>query len=156
MVRRFERFSCAISEISRYWHKLAAEEMEKYGLKGSHSIYLTTLHSNSQGISSARLCELTGRDKADVSRMMRIMEQKGLVIREGASYRAKLKLTPEGNAAAEHVCLRAAKAVELAGGGMTGEERRIFYDALESIAANLRNLSETGLPENEQGECVCL
>lgn len=30
MVDRFERFSFAISEISRCWHKLAAEEMEKY------------------------------------------------------------------------------------------------------------------------------
>ena len=33
MVDRFERFSFAISEISRCWHKIAAEEMEAYGLK---------------------------------------------------------------------------------------------------------------------------
>ena len=33
MVDRFERFSLAISEISKYWHLLAAEEMEKYSLK---------------------------------------------------------------------------------------------------------------------------
>lgn len=156
MVRRFERFSCAISEISRYWHKLAGEEMEKYGLKSSHSVYLTTLYRHGEGIPSARLCELTGRDKADVSRMMTIMEQKGLVLREGASYRAKLKLTPEGTKAAEHVCLRAAKAVELAGKDLADEERRIFYDALDSIAANLRILCETGLPENEEGEKICL
>ena len=35
MVERFERFSLAIFEISRYWHKLAAEEMSAYGLKRS-------------------------------------------------------------------------------------------------------------------------
>lgn len=156
MVRRFERFSCAISEISRYWHKLAGEEMEKYGLKGSHSVYLTALYRNSPGVSSAQLCELTGRDKADVSRMMTIMEQKGLVIREGASYRAKLMLTQAGREAAEQVCLRAAKAVELAGGDLSEEQRCVFYDALDSIADNLRRLCETGLPENEEGEDLCL
>ncbi len=37
MVDRFEKFSLAISEISKYWHKLATEEMEKYGLRSSHS-----------------------------------------------------------------------------------------------------------------------
>ena len=29
MVERFERFSYAISEISRCWHKIAGEEMQK-------------------------------------------------------------------------------------------------------------------------------
>lgn len=34
MVERFERFSLAIAESSRCWHKLAGEEMKVYGLKG--------------------------------------------------------------------------------------------------------------------------
>ena len=33
MVDRFEKFSLAISEISRYWHKIAAEELKPYELK---------------------------------------------------------------------------------------------------------------------------
>ena len=41
MIERFERFSFAISEISRYWHKITATEMEKYGLKGAQP-HLTT------------------------------------------------------------------------------------------------------------------
>ena len=40
---RFERFSLAIFEISRCWHKLAADEMAKYGLKGPHAMYLVTI-----------------------------------------------------------------------------------------------------------------
>ena len=35
---RFEKFSLAISEISRCWHKLAGDEMLRYGLKGPHAI----------------------------------------------------------------------------------------------------------------------
>jgi hypothetical protein len=85
MIDRFERFSMAISEISRHWHKIAAEELEKYGLKGPHAIYLPAMYQHQDGITAARLADLCGRDKADVSRMMTIMEQKGLVLRDGAN-----------------------------------------------------------------------
>jgi len=44
MVERFEKFSFEIFEATRYWHKLASEEMAKYGLKGPHSTYLMTLY----------------------------------------------------------------------------------------------------------------
>ena len=82
MVDRFERFSIMIAEISRYWHKITTEEMEKYGLNCSHAVYLTTLYQYDDGITAARLSELCGKNKSDVSRMMTIMEKKGLVKKE--------------------------------------------------------------------------
>ena len=148
MVERFQRFSVAIADISRYWHKIAAEEMEKYDLKGTHSIYLTTLYRFPEGITAARLCELCARDKAEVSRTVAIMEKKGLIQKQGSSYRALLNLTPEGVQAAEHVRSRAAVAVELAGKGLSDEQRATFYYALELISDNLQSISEAGLPEN--------
>lgn len=150
MIERFERFSCAISDISRYWHKIAADEMEKHGLKGPHAIYLTTMYRYPGGITAVGICELCGKDKADVSRMMTIMEKKGLVTREGSNrsqYRAKLKLTEEGRAAAEQVSKRAALAVKIAGDGISNEDREVFYNTLELIATNLMEISETGLPQ---------
>lgn len=148
MVERFQRFSVAIADISRYWHKIAAEEMEKYDLKGTHSIYLTTLYRFPEGITAARLCELCARDKAEVSRTVAIMEKKGLIQKNGSSYRALLHLTPEGIHASEHVRSRAAVAVELAGKGLSDEQRATFYYALELVAGNLQQISEAGLPEN--------
>ena len=130
MVERFERFLFTISEISRSWHKIAADEMEKYDLKGPHAIYLTTMYRYEEGITAARLSELCGKDKSDVSRMMNIMEKKGLVKKEGVNqnlYRALLKLTDEGKVAAEHVRERASLAVEIAGKDLTEEKREIFY-----------------------------
>ena len=146
MIDRFERFSLAISEISRCWHKIAADEMEKYGLKGSHAVYLTTMCRYPDGITAARLCELCAKDKADVSRMMSIMEKKELVVKEGSSYRAQLKLTPAGLEAAEHVRRRATVAVENASRGLNPERRAVFYEALELIVSNLQNICEEGLP----------
>lgn len=151
MVDRFEKFSFYIFEITRCWHKLASEEMQKYGLKGSHATYLTTLYRFEDGITAPNLCELCGKDKADVSRMMSIMEKKGLVIKEAVGknkYRGLLKLTEEGKVAASHVRERVALAVELAGKGLDDEERQNFYRSLEMISLNLKELSEGGLPQN--------
>lgn len=150
MVDRFERFSLAISEISRYWHKLASEELEKYGLKGPHATYLSTMYRYPNGITVPQLCEVCGKDKSDASRMISILEQKGLVKKQvvgGSRYRGLLLLTDEGKAAAEHVCNRASRAVEIAGRDLTDKTRGDFYKALESITANLRELSKEGIPE---------
>lgn len=150
MIDRFERFSFAISEISKHWHKLAADEMEKHGLKGPHAVYLLTMYRYPEGITAPQICELCGKDKSDVSRMMSIMEKKGLVTKEGIHqnrYRGVFKLTEKGKIAAEHVSQRANLAVEIAGKDLTDEKRTIFYEALESIASNLRELSKDGIPE---------
>jgi len=150
MVDRFEHFSLAINEISRCWRKLAAEELKKYGLKGAHATYLSTMYRYPEGISVPQLCELSGKDKSDASRMVAILEEKGLVTKQevgGSLYRGLLVLTDEGRQAAEHVRRRAAKAVESAGGGLDDESREIFYSALDSITARLTELSRQGIPE---------
>lgn len=150
MVERFERFSLAISEISRYWHKLTTEEMERYGLKGTHSVYLLAMLRYPDGITAPKLGEMCGKDKADVSRMMSIMEKNGLVTKQGIYknlYRGVFKLTEKGREAADFVKRRAALAVEIAGRDLTEESRAVFYSALESIADNLKKLSINGLPE---------
>ena len=150
MVDRFEHFSLAINEISRCWRKLAAEEMKKYSLKGSHATYLTAMYHYPDGISVPQLCEVSGKDKSDASRMLAILEQKGLVQKhevDGSLYRGLLVLTDEGRLAAEHVRRRAAKAVEQAGGDLDDETREIFYKALDSITSRLTELSKKGIPE---------
>ena len=150
MLNRFTRFSLAISEIDRCWHKLAAEEMAKYELNSPHAVYLTTLYNFEDGITAAKLGELCCKNRSDVSRMIAILEKKGLVRKEAVGdnlYRAKLLLTDEGKQAAEHVQQRAALAVELAGTGMSNADREVFYRCLESITANLQKLSKEGLPQ---------
>ena len=151
MLERFAKFSFSIAEIDRCWHKLASEEMAKYDLNSPHAVYLNTLYdAGDSGITAAQLGELCGKNKADVSRMVAILEKKGLVrkVAVGSNmYRAKLLLTEEGKRAAEQVRGRAALAVELAGSGLSPEERETFYKALGLITTNLRKLSREGLPQ---------
>lgn len=150
MIERFERFSFTISEISKYWHKITSDEMEKYGLKGPHSVYLVAMSRYPDGITATKLCELCGKDKSDVSRMMSIMEKNGLVVKEGIHqnlYRGVFKLTEAGMKAAEFVNKRASLAVDIAGRNLSDEKRTIFYEALQQIADNLKEISKEGLPE---------
>ena len=150
MLDRFERFSFAISEISRCWRKLASEELSKYGLKSPHATYLTTMYKYPDGITVPKFCEISGKDKSDASRMIAILEEKGLAKKkdvQGSLYRGLWVLTDEGMNAARQVSMRASKAVELAGKDLTDETRNIFYQALESITSNLTELSKDGIPE---------
>lgn len=148
MVDRFEKFSLAISEISRYWHKLASDEMEKHGLRGPHAVYFTTMYCYPEGLTAARLSELCSRDKSDVSRAVTMFEKKGLVEKISANhnnYRALLRLTEGGRKIAQHINESASFAVENGGKGLSDEHREIFYNALALISENLRVLSEKGL-----------
>lgn len=151
MTERFERFLMSISEIEYSWHKIATDELALYGLKGSYAAYLTTLRRYPEGISSAKLGELCRRDKSDVSRAVSDLEKKGFVRREGGSaglYRARLILTEAGLALSETVCRKASLAVELAGSGLTDEQRAGFQSSLDLIAENLNKLSKNGLPQD--------
>ena len=150
MVNRFEKFSFAISEIHRFWHKIASDEMTKLGLKGPHVVYWGALKRFPEGVTAAELSEMCGRDKSDVSRAVASMEEKGLLQKQGLNqnlYRAKLVLTDEGNRAAAHISKRAGKAVEMGGSGLSENDRKNLYDALELIASNLSAISKDGLPE---------
>lgn len=150
MISRFERFSYALFGIYRSWHKIASDVMAKYDMKGSTVTYLMAMRRRPEGITASQLGEICGRDKADVSRAIAAMEKKGLVRKEGENsnlYRAMLILTEEGIEAADHVQERADLAVELAGEGLTDEQRTMLYDTLERIDTTLQTISENGLPE---------
>ncbi len=151
MIDRFEHFNLATNEINKFLKKLTTEEMEKHGLKSSHALYFSLLSSNPEGLTSSQLCEYSGRDKADVSRMLNMLEKKGLVRKEGVHqnlYNGVYLLTDEGLGIADYVKQRAAVAVEIAGKDLTPRERETFYSALDSIVSNLRELSKKGIPES--------
>lgn len=151
MEDRFERFTLSIFEIEKCWHKLTGEEMAEYGLKGSHSVYLTALAKSKDGISATNLCEICGKDKADVSRMMKIMIDKGLIVKEGAyknNYGGVYKLTKSGWEAAEKVKRKVNLAVEAASKNLSNENRKALYDSLDIISENLKTLVVEGIPEN--------
>ena len=150
MVRRFEAFTLGLSRLNAGWSKLAAQELKPYGLKGTDAVYLVALHKHKDGLSSVNLCEICNKDKAEVSRAVAMLEEKGIVMREHVSkngYRAKIMLTQKGNDVTCAIRERIQLAVEQGGSGLTDEQREHFYYALQVIADNLYEINKTGLSE---------
>ncbi len=153
MIDRFEKFSFAISELYRYLHTIMRNEMEAYGLKGPYAIYLFALYRYTDGITAAELCDVCFKNKADVSRAMTAFEHAGIVVREGGAsknYRAPICLTDKGRVIAEHLRERARLAVSLCGQGLTDSARAVFYDSLEIIASNMRDICRDKLPHPDE------
>lgn len=142
---RFETFSLALFSISRCWNKIAGEEMRRYGLKGVHAFYLVTILRHDGELTAANLCELCGRDKADISRAVSAMESLSLLQRTGDNpYRARLKLTDNGRAAALSIREIAAGIFDRVGGELTPENREIFYKTLATVSSNLEEYCKKG------------
>lgn len=150
MVSRFEQFSSSVSCIYRYIQKIERVEMAKYGLKGPHAQCLLAMSRYPEGITSGDLVKICDKDKAAISRTVTELENAGMIERHGRNgnmYRALIRLTEKGEAAARHVDERARLAVEKAGEGLTDEQRSVFYAVLGLIANNLQVISEDGLEE---------
>lgn len=148
MVSRFEQFSASIACIYRCVQKIERVEMAKYGLKGPHAQCLLAMRHNPDGITAGQLCALCDKDKAAISRTVAELEREGLVerwMKGGIRYRAQLKLTEQGEAAAAQVEQQVKLAVEKAGEGMSDAQRVTFYQVLDLIADNLMTICEKGL-----------
>lgn len=148
MTSRFEQFSASVSCIYRCIQKIERVEMAKYGLKGPHAQCLLAMSRYPEGITSSQLCSICDKDKAAISRTVAELEREGMIRRDlpgGNRYRALLKLTPQGETAAARVDERARLAVEKAGGGMSDDQRAVFYQVLDLIAGHLQSICEEGL-----------
>ncbi len=145
---RYEHFTSCVSGITRCIQKIEADVMEKHGLKGSYAQYLAVLKRYESGLTVSQLSEMCMKDKAAVSRAVAELEAKTLVFRLATGdnlYRAAIVLTEKGREIAEYVAQRAISAVGCV--GLDEQEIEKFYAALESIAANLREVCKKGLPE---------
>lgn len=152
MKDRFEKFSYFITETAKHLHKIEQSEMESLGLKGPYAIYLLAIARYKDGITAARLSEECARDKADVSRAVKAMEDKGLLERSSSvkrGYRAPIRLTELGKRAAKQLEAKARAAVEFANVNVPSEDLKIFYKTLEALLKNIRTMSKTGVPDAE-------
>ena len=116
-------------------------------LQESGEMYLETIHVLSKTnahVRSIDISERMGYSKPSVSRAVSILKQDGYILVDSDGF---ITLTDSGLQAADFVRRRATIAVELAGQGLTEEDRQVFYTCLTRIAANLENLCQNGLPD---------
>lgn len=148
MIGKFEVFSLSLTKIMSDWNRIASEEMKPYDLKGSYVVYLIALYKHPEGLTAANLCELCGKDKAEVSRAISAMEKKNIVSRINTTvngYRANITLTEQGRVATTALRERIKLAIIKGEEGLTEEQIESFYTSLEIIGKNLRKISKEGL-----------
>ena len=144
MLDRFEKFLGTLSEVYRYLHRLTTDEMKKYDLKGPYAVYFITLYRYGK-LTATQLGSKCERNKADVSRAIADLEERGFTFRHinihSGAYRAQISLTEKGYKVAEMMCERVEAVMKFAGKDLTDESRRVFYEAFESIAYNMKSIS---------------
>lgn len=145
MVERFEKFTRQISLAYKYIIKIKTFEMSEYGLKGSNVMCLFFLGKNVKGLTATELCEICMEDKAWVSKSLAVLKEKGYVYCEEKKYKAKYFITDMGKKVFDKISVIINDIVEKAGSGLTGEEREIFYSALDKIVTNLGNITSERL-----------
>ena len=155
MTDRFSKFTLLVTEAYRQIHRIADKELKTYGLKGQHAILVKSLFEHCDGLTSTQLTEYCGKDKADVSRFLLAMKKKGIIETEDSesgAYRAKHRLTESGMRIAYQLQKRIEEVVKIAGADIDEGDRVIFYDALESIATNLRRIADGEVSAKGKGK----
>ena len=100
---RFEIFSTSVMRLVRSVQVLKAQKMAEYDLKGTNAICLCRILESEGGLTATELASVCELDKAQISRSMAELAEKGFVIRAGDSarrYKQRYNLTPEGQHAA--------------------------------------------------------
>jgi len=142
MEERFQAFTVLIGSINRSIHRIKTGEMSEFQLRSSHVSCLYYLFK-SGSLTAKEICTLCEEDKANISRAVRFLEEKGYVIcRSDAAkrYQSPLELTESGREIGERIAEKVDRILEVASKGLSEEERDIMYKGLSLVNRNLIEL----------------
>lgn len=137
MTERFQSFVTGITACYKQIQRIKSMEMTEFGLKGTHAMCIFFLHNNPEGLTAAQLCRLCAEDKAAISRTLATLQQEGYIHTGEKKYRAPMRLTEAGEEIAVKVDGLINQWVNFGGGGISDEDRAVFYRVLDTIAENL-------------------
>ncbi len=147
MLKLFEVFTNNISVIQKGIQKIKSEEMQKFGLKGNHLMYLFYLLRHEEGLTAAQLSELVGVNKAAVSRALaELYESKVIDYPDyvgGKKYNTVAVLTADGKEKAQQIEKRILELIEqMSLVNVKEEDRTTTYIFLRTLAENLTKYIE--------------
>lgn len=146
---RFEDFSTLICSALKSLQRIKNRGMEPYGLGSTHTICLKKLHSVPKGLTRTELAALCEIDKAQISRLVGELIDKGYAYEEsgGKGYRKKILLTESGKNVANEIDEKVRRVLCYVSGDIPAEDLDVMYRTLEDICQKLRLAEE--IPINE-------
>ena len=140
--KRFDLFVQLISSLNKYIRKIKTEELSEFNLKGTHVMCIYYIDKFSK-ITAKELCDLTGEDKAAISRALDYLEGEGFIqheIDELKRYKTPYVFTEKGLSFASRYCGRIDETVENADAGVEEDDKDVMFRALEIINNNLKEI----------------
>jgi DNA-binding MarR family transcriptional regulator len=145
MEERFQAFTVLITGISRSIHRIKTEEMSEFELRSSHVSCLYYLYKKGS-LTAREICDLCEEDKANISRAVKFLEEKGYVSCESEEkkrYQSPLSLTDSGKEIGKAIVEKIDRVLDVASRGLTDEERAVMYKGLAVVNKNLNELCES-------------
>ena len=144
MEERFQTFTLLIANISRNIRKIKSGEMAEYNLKSQHVSCLYYIYK-AKSITAKELCDLCDEDKANISRSVKFLEERGYLkcdTKLTKRYLSPLELTESGVAIAKSIGERIDEVLIQSGDGITDTELCGFYKCLGIINDRLQKFAE--------------
>lgn len=137
---RFELFDGLIASAGKTLQRIKTNKMEKYGLGSTHTTCLCKLGKvGKDGMTQKELTEQESIDRAQVSRVLRDLEQNGLVEAVGSSaYKRKYCLTEKGQQITDEINGIILEINRYVSKEIPLEKIAIFYHVMQEIDENLK------------------
>ena len=135
----FELFSTGVSHLIKNIQSLKSRKMAEYGLKGTTALCLCQIFESENGLCASELSEQGEIDKAQVSRCMSELIDKGFAFRDdkdGKQYRQKYCLTSKGLAVAQDIVKTTSEIQVRIRGSVSDEDMANFYRVLNILCDN--------------------
>ena len=153
---RFELFDGLIASAGKTLQRIKTNKMEKYGLGSTHTTCLCKLGKAGEiGVTQKELTEQEGIDRAQVSRVLRDLEQNSLVEAVGSSaYKRRYCLTEKGKLITEEINGIILDINRYVSKDISTEDIAVFYRVMQEIDSNLKKAEDkfclkTGKEENK-------
>lgn len=141
---RFELFDGLIASAGKTLQRIKTNKMEKYGLGSTHTTCLCKLgKAGAAGMTQKEMTEQEGIDRAQVSRVLRNLEERGLVQTLGESaYKKRYCLTEKGGAVTAEISEIILEINGYVSEKFSEEDIAVFYKILQKIDENLKKAEE--------------
>jgi len=141
---RFELFDGLIASAGKTLQRIKTNKMEKYGLGSPHTTCLCKLgKAGDTGVTQKELTEQEGIDRAQVSRVLRDLEQKELVEAVGSSaYKRRYCLTEKGRRITAEINSIILEINRYVSEEISDADIAVFYRVMQVIDANMKKAED--------------
>ncbi len=141
---RYDRFNQMIVGANKSIYRIKHKRMLKYGLMSTHTTCLRLLYDNPAGLTKKEIADNCDIDKAQITRIVKDLLDKGYVSAEGTekAYNRKFFLSETGRKITEEINAIVLAVNEYVSGEIPVSDLEHFYSVFEKINNNLRQAEE--------------